>query len=496
MTSTKNSKFNKILFDFKFVQLGNCGIGSDIRTTLQALCKNKNLHIDLLTYPRNLGNGAFRIRNKDDADQQIKALSCALDLDSPFRRFPFIQFISKNFRIFWMIKELCYSKFEVKKINRYIFNDILNRYLFKNGELAQRLKHSAVLVVNYSLTKLLIHHFIRAYFPRFRDNAKIDTSEYDFFIVQWWNPFQVSDNTCVVIRYHDSMPITNFDTTPVRRFYFFKLVKRFPGNAFFVCNSEPTRAKLCQILPQVKNTSFVVPCAVSDLYKKIEDISRLKSILLLYWSAFSLDNCSSIDVRRIKSRILQGKMTGYIFFVSGLVPHKNLISLIKAWHPLFVKHGLKLVVCGADPNFKEKDIINHMAPLVESGALIHLERVPLQDMPVLYSCAKALVSPSYSEGFGLPVVEAMRCECPVIISDIEEYRWVAGDAALYFDPYNINEIRARIHELLFEKNSTALRKKLIASGIQRSKRYSIESVSKNWIDVLGKIKRIKESVKN
>lgn len=493
-----------VILDFKFAQLGNCGIGSDVQTTLQALCagsgksKDKAMHIDFLVYPRKLGNGGFSIKDSSNVDQQLNALSHALDLDAPtaFRRFPFIQSILKRGWIFRAIAELFCSKMEVKKINRYLFADILNRHLFKSsfGNLEQelpQLKNSEVLVGNYSYIKLLLQHFINAYLPWFRSSATLDTSKYDFFITQWWNPFQVSKNTAVLLRYHDSAPITNFDNTPIQRFYFFKLIRRRVKDVFFICNSEPTKSKLLQVLPDAQGKAFVVPCAVSSLYKRTEDSNRLKSILLLYWSGFSLKDCSEQKAKAIKEKLFDEGVSKYILFVSSLVPHKNLVSVIKAWHPLFIKHGLKLVVCGANPNFKEKEIIKYMAPMVESGALIHLEKVPVQDMPVLYSHAQALISPSYSEGFGLPVVEAMSCKCPCVISDIEEYRWVAGNAALYFDPHNVNDIREKIRELLFEKQSKALQKKLVALGTKQVKLYSVESVSKAWQKVLMEIKSVK-----
>ena len=86
------------------------------------------------------------------------------------------------------------------------------------------------------------------------------------------------------------------------------------------------------------------------------------------------------------------------------------------------------------PGWKYEPILDAMRNLIERGELVHLEKVPSEEMRVLYTHAEAFVFPSNYEGFGFPPLEAMQCGAPVIASDIATHRWVLGDAALVLQP--------------------------------------------------------------
>jgi glycosyltransferase involved in cell wall biosynthesis len=86
-----------------------------------------------------------------------------------------------------------------------------------------------------------------------------------------------------------------------------------------------------------------------------------------------------------------------------------------------------------------------------------------------YAGAEALVFPSMYEGFGIPLLEAMRCSCPIITSNISSLPEVAGDAAIYCDPGDIKSIAEAMVKIA---SSPEARKNLIAKGIQRAQRFS------------------------
>jgi glycosyltransferase involved in cell wall biosynthesis len=113
----------------------------------------------------------------------------------------------------------------------------------------------------------------------------------------------------------------------------------------------------------------------------------------------------------------------YYLFVGNNKAHKNFELLRQFWqkNPQFGK----LVSIGLSEHKDE-------------GQIIHLTKVPEADLRILYAGARALISPSLNEGFGLPPLEALACGTPVAVSDIAVYREVLGEAADYFDPHNLD----------------------------------------------------------
>lgn len=107
------------------------------------------------------------------------------------------------------------------------------------------------------------------------------------------------------------------------------------------------------------------------------------------------------------------------------------------------------------------------SPRIEN--LIQIGNISDQDLKSLYCNARALVIPSLYEGFGIPALEAMQCNCPVIASDIEPLREVCGDAAAYFDPENIINMTDVINSLISDFNKL---EELVEKGRKRSTLFS------------------------
>jgi glycosyltransferase involved in cell wall biosynthesis len=100
-----------------------------------------------------------------------------------------------------------------------------------------------------------------------------------------------------------------------------------------------------------------------------------------------------------------------------------------------------------------------------------------EDLPPLYFGASCLVYPSLYEGFGLPVLEAMACGCPVVTSNVSSMPEVAGEAAILVDPLNVKDIARGIKEAL--RN----RKKLVQAGLRRARQFSWEKTAKETLKV-------------
>jgi glycosyltransferase involved in cell wall biosynthesis len=163
-------------------------------------------------------------------------------------------------------------------------------------------------------------------------------------------------------------------------------------------------------------------------------------------------------------------VSNYLLAVGPTYPHKNFELLINAYNELndSIKKQYPLVIAGG-----KKDYLNFLKQCVKELKLednVHfLGYVPIQLMPSLYREAFALVFPSLYEGFGFPLLEAMACGCPVIVSNTSSMPEVCGDAAIYFDPLDKYSIISSVEKLISDKN---LRTQLQEKGLIQSKKFS------------------------
>jgi glycosyltransferase involved in cell wall biosynthesis len=159
-----------------------------------------------------------------------------------------------------------------------------------------------------------------------------------------------------------------------------------------------------------------------------------------------------------------------VLSVSAKRPHKNLERLVRAVAAIPEQRRPVLVVPGyATP---------HEAELRELARRLEVEDwvawpgwVGGEELEGLYAAASCLVFPSLYEGFGLPVLEAMARGLPVATSGRASLREVAGDAALLFDPEDVDAIRAAIERLLSDEVE---RRRLVAAGRERAARFTWE----------------------
>jgi hypothetical protein len=282
------------------------------------------------------------------------------------------------------------------------------------------------------------------------------------------------------------IPVIHPDTitNPMLIKWHHKAIKQSHENSFFVCNSEPTRDDLTAVYPDLRARSVTIPCMLSDAYAPDSNPNIVNSIIDSRWS-------TATGQRSHKSREQKQR---YIMCVSALEPRKNFVGLIQAFNVLKSRPSirretgdLKLLIVGGR-GWKCKPILAAMRELLHRDALIHLEKVTADELRVLYTHAEAFVFPSYSEGFGIPPLEAMSCDAPVIASDIPAHRWVLGDAALYCNPYDVTSIATAIERLVASDESAALRATLIARGRERIKLYRPDICCRQWVELLHGLK--------
>ena len=103
-----------------------------------------------------------------------------------------------------------------------------------------------------------------------------------------------------------------------------------------------------------------------------------------------------------------------------------------------------------------------------------------EELPIFYTSADVFVFPSLYEGFGLPVLEAMACGCPVVTSKTGCSPEVTGDAAILVDPYNSESISDAVKAILKDSN---LGERLIEKGFRRAKEFSWEKCAKDTLQL-------------
>lgn len=172
--------------------------------------------------------------------------------------------------------------------------------------------------------------------------------------------------------------------------------------------------------------------------------------------------------------------TPFLLSVGTVEPRKNLPFTIKSLAPLLKGRGLKLVIAGRSAWGSVQ--INK---LIESENLesniIRTGYVSDCELQALYSTAEALLFPSLYEGFGLPILEAFACRCPVITSDISSMPEVAGDAAVLIDPTKGETLQNAVEKILTDTN---LRCELINRGLKRLKFFSWKKCAQKVYEIL------------
>jgi GT2 family glycosyltransferase/glycosyltransferase involved in cell wall biosynthesis len=175
----------------------------------------------------------------------------------------------------------------------------------------------------------------------------------------------------------------------------------------------------------------------------------------------------------------------FILATGGLSRNKNVERLLLAFAELTrsgFQHTLALTGWGEPARLSFiKGRIHHLGL---EGRVNLTGHVPRQDMPALYNaCALAVYSSLY-EGFGLPVLEAMACGTPLIVSNTSSLPEVAGDAALFVDPYDIGDISRAIGQLLSDQD---LRSKLVSRGLDRVRQFTWRAAAEKTVGVYWKI---------
>ncbi len=258
-------------------------------------------------------------------------------------------------------------------------------------------------------------------------------------------PYVVSMHDAVALRFPESMPF--FDRHRLRLLG--PRTLRRAARIFVLTNAM--RDEIAERHGIAEDRFDLVQPALDSQFQRVDDPERLA-----------------------ETRRKYGLPEHYILFLGLLQPRKNLVRLATAFARLQDRgFDHKLVIVG-----KRAWLYGAMLEKIEAldlgERIVFTGYVDDQDLPALYSCAEVFAYVSLYEGFGIPVLEAMACGCPVLTSTDPALREVTGEAALHADPMDEGAIEDGLARLLTEED---LRKRLRAAGLHRAGEFTAEKMA-------------------
>ena len=296
----------------------------------------------------------------------------------------------------------------------------------------------------------------------------------------------------------------------------FELLRKIPECDFFICPHYnvpvlpvKARQKIVIIhdvyhlafrstlsLMQKFYSTFLINFAVRN-FDKVITVSRFSESEIIKYTGIDKGKITTLHlgfnpkIRSLNNREKELTKRKYnlpekfIFFVGNIKPHKNLINLLQAYSILQGKKIThKLVITGSRDGFitsdREIDTFLEKNSTISENVLF-TGYVDQKDLINIYELADVFVFPSLYEGFGIPPIEAMIAGTPVVTSREASLPEVCGDAALYCDAFQPEDIADKIEVIL---NNEELRNELILKGKENLLRFTEEKFVNGWENIL------------
>lgn len=275
-------------------------------------------------------------------------------------------------------------------------------------------------------------------------------------------PYGLPKDTATVVTIHDLIFLKNPELYPFFDRYTFrkKYVRSCEVADRVVAISQETKKDLVELVNVDENKVDVVYQGCSPIFSQKVDEETKEAVRQRYSlpSAFMLIVCA-IEKRKNHELILEAMHIGQI--------------------------DIPLVVVGRPSAYKDE-----LMQLIQKYGLekrvIFLHQVPMEDLPVLYRLATLFVYPSHFEGFGIPILEAMTCQTPVITSTGSCFEETGGTAACYVDSHNAADLSAAIERILTDSQ---LAEKMVQAGNLQAAKFSDASIAKAMTDVYAKLRK-------
>jgi glycosyltransferase involved in cell wall biosynthesis len=223
-----------------------------------------------------------------------------------------------------------------------------------------------------------------------------------------------------------------------------------------IAASGDAAERLARHIPAARGKLVAIHHGVNSEFKPITDSHRL-------------------DAMREKYRLPER----FILYVGKIYPMKNVGGIITAFSLVRGDIPHKLVIVGPAVGRAESELAPIKRYNLEQDVMV-LGRVPDEDLPEIYSLADLFLFPSLYEGFGIPLLEAMACGCPVVTSFAGSCPEVVGEAARLVDPRDAQAIATAALEVV---TNAGLAQTLRAKGLQRAKAFTWEKCARETLAV-------------
>ncbi|MBM3209514.1 glycosyltransferase family 4 protein [Candidatus Shapirobacteria bacterium] len=271
----------------------------------------------------------------------------------------------------------------------------------------------------------------------------------------------------IVVTVHDIIPLVFPEHFPpgIRGNIKFQIQKISLGNAAAVItDSENSRKDIEKYLGCPEEKVFVIPLAPAGEFKQL----TISNQRLAVWERYKLPD-------------------RFILYVGDVNYNKNILGLVGAFSKL-KSQNLKLLLIGKAFENRELPEVKVTLQLIEELDLVNevkvLGFVPTKDLVEIYNLATVYCQPSFYEGFGLPVLEAMACGCPVVAANTASLPEICGNAARMVDPHDVADIALGLEEVSEDEK---MRRDLIRKGLKQAGKFTWEKVARETIGVYEKV---------
>lgn len=249
---------------------------------------------------------------------------------------------------------------------------------------------------------------------------------------------------------HDVIPILEAGKVPTnKRLWCYRIYNTINQNDFYVTNSECTRKDVLKYFNLNTNNIKTTLLGANEYFKPLKNTTKEK----------------------------------YVFSLCTLGKRKNLIFAIRNFFKFIEKNNikdLKLVLAGGVWDKFKKELTNTIGNFDQSKIEV-LGYVKDEELPKLYSNAFMFIYPSLYEGFGLPVLEAMKCGCPVITSNVSSLPEVIGQAGIQINPENDEELIEAYEKMYYDN---FFRELCIERGLIRAKSFSWDKCTSELLEFI------------
>jgi len=225
---------------------------------------------------------------------------------------------------------------------------------------------------------------------------------------------------------------------------------------------------------RARHTITISDFVKDSLHEKYRmDHERMTTVhLCVNEELFSLEKSNELSLRNLPDK--------YLYYPAATWPHKNHERLLCAFSSVVKQFpDISLVLSGIAVQ-KE----SHMGKLISkfnlNGKIHMLGYLKYEEIPLIYQNAYALIFPSLYEGFGIPIIEAMQSDCPVICSKGTSLPEIAGQAALYFDPLDVDDIASAVMAILKNPEKRA---DLIGKGKKNALKFSGNKLARETVAI-------------